>query len=196
MLSPGNRHRVDPWKTRDIRDIETETEEERWGVCLFNTSTMCGAFWVMEQPQPTIPIPERDLLTPTVPLVACPMATSLGVLGRKWTMLILRDIGMMRKERFNEILRSTPGLTPRVLSHRLKELERDGLIRRLEENGSPNYVRWGLTEKGSETIPILMRFAAFGMKWYAGQVFQDKTPRRLREVYPAWEAQSPEKRYP
>ena len=53
-----------------------------------------------------------------------------------------------------------------------------------------------LTEKGKDTVPILMRFAAFGSKWYAEEVFEDKTPRRLREIYPAWEAQSVEKRYP
>jgi len=150
----------------------------------------------MEQPQQTVPPLEADLLKPSVPLVSCPIATSLGVLGKKWTILILRDMGMMGKERFNEILKSTPGLTPRVLSHRLKELEREGLIKRLEERKGPNYVRWGLTEKGSDTIPILMRLAAFGIKWHAGQVFEDKAPRRLREIYPAWEAQAVEKRYP
>ena len=137
-----------------------------------------------------------DLLTPAVPIANCPIATSLGVLGRKWTILILRDIIMMKKERFSEILRSTPGLTPRVLSNRLRELEREGLIERVEEKKGPNLVRWMVTEKGSDTVPILMRFAAYGSKWYAGEVFEDKTPKRLREVYPAWEAQSIEKRYP
>jgi hypothetical protein len=41
-----------------------------------------------------------------------------------------------------------------------------------------------------------MRFSAFGSKWYADEVFEDKTPKRLREIYPAWEVQSVEKRYP
>src|SRR5271169_6902399 len=137
-----------------------------------------------------------DLLTPAVPIAACPIATSLGVLGRKWTILILRDMTMMKKERFSEILKSTPGLTPRVLSNRLRELEREGMIERVEMRRGPNFVRWTVTEKGSDTIPILMRFAAFGSKWYADTVFEDKTPKRLREIYPAWEAQSVEKRYP
>ncbi len=137
-----------------------------------------------------------DLLTPAVPIVACPIATSLGVLGRKWTILILRDMAMMKKERFSEILKSTPGLTPRVLSNRLRELEREGMIERVERRKGPNFVRWTLTEKGDDTIPILMRFAAFGSKWYADTVFEDKTPKRLREIYPAWEAQSVERRYP
>ncbi|HYW82868.1 MAG TPA: helix-turn-helix domain-containing protein [Spirochaetia bacterium] len=137
-----------------------------------------------------------DLLTPAVPIANCPIATSLGVLGRKWTILILRDMTMMKKERFSEILKSTPGLTPRVLSNRLRELEREGMIMRVEKRKGPNFVRWAVTEKGKDTIPILMRFAAFGSKWYAGVVFEDKAPKRLREIYPAWEAQSIEKRYP
>ena len=53
-----------------------------------------------------------DLLTPVVPIANCPIATSLGVLGRKWTILILRDMTMMKTERFSEILKATPGLTP------------------------------------------------------------------------------------
>jgi DNA-binding HxlR family transcriptional regulator len=137
-----------------------------------------------------------DLLAPAVPIMNCPIATSLGVLGRKWTILILRDMTMMKKERFSEILKATPGLTPRVLSNRLRELEREGMIERVEKKKGPNLVRWMVTEKGNDTIPILMRFAAFGSKWYAEQVYEDKTPKRLREIYPAWEAQSVEKRYP
>ena len=96
----------------------------------------------------------------------------------------------------NQLLKATPGLTPRILSHRLSELEKEGIIERVERRKGPNFVRWRLTEKGNDTIPILMRFSAFGSKWYADQVFEDKTPKRLREVYPAWEAQSVESRYP
>ncbi len=137
-----------------------------------------------------------NLLEPAVPIKNCPIATSLGVLGRKWTILILRDISMMKLERFNQLLKATPGLTPRVLSNRLSQLEKEGMIRRAEKRKGPNFVRWTLTEKGKDTIPILMRFSAFGSKWYAEEVFEDKTPKRLREIYPAWEAQSIEKRYP
>jgi len=86
----------------------------------------------------------------------CPVKTTLGVLGKKWTMLILRDIGVYKKERFNRLLESIPGITPRVLATRLKELERAGLIRIVEKRNSPMVVRWALTEKGVDAIPILM----------------------------------------
>ncbi len=88
----------------------------------------------------------------------------MGVLGRKWTTLLLRDIGFRKIDRFNHLLESIPGLTPRVLSMRLKEL-------------------------GEDTLPILTRLMAFGSKWYAKEVFEDKVPRTLNEIFTKPEAQ-------
>ena len=98
-------------------------------------------------------------------------------------MLILRDIGFRKIDRFNRLLDSVPGLTPRVLSMRLKELEQGGYIDCIENQKSPMIVRWTLTQKGSETLPILMRFIAFGSKWHADEVFEDKIPRTLPELF-------------
>ncbi len=111
----------------------------------------------------------------------------MGVLGRKWTTLLLRDIGFRKIDRFNNLLESIPGLTPRVLSMRLKELERDGIIQKTEDQDL--IVRWTLTEKGEDTLPILTRLMAFGSKWYAKEVFEDKVPRTLNEIFTKPEAQ-------
>jgi DNA-binding HxlR family transcriptional regulator len=114
----------------------------------------------------------------------CPIQASLGVLGRKWTMLILRDIGFRNIDRFNRLLESIPGLTPRVLSMRLKELEEEGFIKCVENNVSPMVVRWALTEKGRDVLPILVRLILFGSKWRADVVFEDKKPRMsLEEIF-------------
>lgn len=111
----------------------------------------------------------------------CPVKASLDVLGRKWALLVLRNIGLYQTQRFNEMLRITPGLTKRVLAMRLKELQRGGFIRPLERG--PNFTRWGLTEKGEDALPILMTLVHFGSKWYAGEVFADGKPRTLNEVF-------------
>lgn len=113
----------------------------------------------------------------------CPIKATLGVLGRKWTMLILRDIGFRKIDRFNRLLESINGLTPRVLSMRLKELEDTGYIKCIENRDSPMVVRWGLTEKGVDVLPILMQFIGFGSKWLADEVFNDKRPRTLDELF-------------
>jgi DNA-binding HxlR family transcriptional regulator len=82
---------------------------------------------------------------PQVKFIACPIMTSLGILGKKWTILILQDIGFLRIYRFNRLLESITGLTPRILSVRLKQLEKEGFIERIEEKRSPIAVRWRLT---------------------------------------------------
>jgi len=72
-------------------------------------------------------------MMPRVNFMKCPIKTSLGVLGKKWTMLIIRDIGVYKITRFNRLLESITGLTPRILSIRLKQLEKEGFIECVEE---------------------------------------------------------------
>jgi DNA-binding HxlR family transcriptional regulator len=130
----------------------------------------------------------ESAILPQVKFAQCPIRTSLGVLGKKWTMLILRDIGFLKIVRFNRILESIPGLTPRVLSMRLRELEDEGFIECIGFKRRPVMVVWRLTEKGRDTMPILIQLTAFGSKWHSDIVFQDKRPRTLSEIFPQPEA--------
>ena len=67
---------------------------------------------------------------------------------------------------------------------RLKELEKEGFIQCIEKEKPPMVVvRWALTEKGRDILPILLQYTAFGSKWHADVVFEDKTPRKLNEVF-------------
>jgi len=124
-----------------------------------------------------------EWLLPEVKFAQCPIKNSLGILGKKWAMLVLRDIGILGVDRFNRLLASIPGLTPRVLSMRLKELEKEGFIKCIENGNSSMIVRWTLTEKGRDALPILLQFTAFGSKWHADVVFEDKTPRTPDELF-------------
>jgi DNA-binding HxlR family transcriptional regulator len=125
-----------------------------------------------------------EWLLPEVKFAQCPIKSTLGVLGKKWTMLVLRDIGVLGVDRFNRLLDSISGLTPRVLSMRLKELEKEGFIQHIKEaKKSPMNVRWTLTEKGRDALPILLQLTAFGSKWHADVVFEDKIPRRPDELF-------------
>jgi DNA-binding HxlR family transcriptional regulator len=131
---------------------------------------------------------DENAILPQVKFIQCPIKTSLGVLGKKWTMLILRNIGFLKIVRFNRILDSIPGLTPRVLSMRLRELEDEGYIECVGGKKSPIMVEWKLTEKGRDTMPILIHLTAFGSKWHSDVVFEDKRPRTLNEIFPQPEA--------
>ncbi len=96
----------------------------------------------------------------------CPVGMDLAALGKKWTFHILRNIGISHIDRFNQILRSLPGLTPRVLIMRLNELEGCGLIEPIETQERPKFVRWAMTEKGRDTIPIIEGYSFYLAKWH------------------------------
>jgi len=55
-----------------------------------------------------------------------PVEASLGILGKKWTILIVRDIGVYGRDRFIRLLKSMPAIPPKVLASRLKQLEQEG----------------------------------------------------------------------
>jgi DNA-binding HxlR family transcriptional regulator len=67
----------------------------------------------------------------------CPVEASLGVLGRKWTIVIIRDIGVYGRDRFNLLLKSLAGIPPKVLATRLKQLEQEGFIEKHVEKSVP-----------------------------------------------------------
>lgn len=127
----------------------------------------------------------RPRFVPQVACVGCPIQASLGVLGRKWALVVLRDIAFTKSPRFSDILRSEPRLTPRVLSARLKDLQKGGFILRGNPQDSGREVRYDLTTKGRDAIPILAAFMAFGFRHHASDVFGDGRPRTLSEVMPA-----------
>ena len=120
----------------------------------------------------------------SVDFAQCPVETSLGVLGKKWTMAIIRDIGAYGVDRFNRLLKSLDTIPPKVLATRLKQLEEEGIIKKyVEKSVPPKIIRWSLTEKGVDAIRIGMMLGVFGSKWYADRVFDDKRPRKMTEIY-------------
>jgi DNA-binding HxlR family transcriptional regulator len=90
---------------------------------------------------------------------AFPVQASLGSLGRKWALLVLMNIALARAQRYNELLRSTPGMSKRILAMRLKELEGDGFIFRAETDRT--HTQWQLTQKGADILPVLLTLMHF-----------------------------------
>jgi DNA-binding HxlR family transcriptional regulator len=99
---------------------------------------------------------------------AYPVQSSLGVLGRKWALLVLMNIAFGRARRFNELRRFAPGMSKRILALRLRELESDGFLTRTESSaGRP---RWQITTKGADVLPVLLTLIHFGSRWHAGGI--------------------------
>ena len=113
----------------------------------------------------------------------CPVGLSIGVLGRKWALLILRDIGAYGVDRFNRLRESIPGIPPKVLSTRLRELEMLGLIEKVEASRTPIRVRWGLTDRGRDLIPVMMMITAFQSKYNAELLHPGRPAMKVHEMY-------------
>lgn len=89
------------------------------------------------------------------------MERALEFLGRKWALLVVRDVAFLGLNRFGEILRNNDGLTPRMLSRRLQELTDEGVLRRFEDGAD---VRYEATEKGMDALYILFAFLRYGVR--------------------------------
>ncbi|MDA4129690.1 MAG: helix-turn-helix transcriptional regulator [Thaumarchaeota archaeon] len=95
---------------------------------------------------------------------ADPIRESLKLLGRKWTLLIIRDIAFLKLRRFGQILKNNPGLTPRVLSRRLDQMAKEGLVKKKSiRTEGPQYY---LTTKGEDAVYILLATLRFGIRHY------------------------------
>ncbi|WFD10209.1 winged helix-turn-helix transcriptional regulator [Tepidibacter hydrothermalis] len=85
----------------------------------------------------------------------CCLEDTLSVIGGKWKLVILWHLGKEGIHRYNELRRLMPGITHKMLSQKLKELEADGLINRKQYNEVPPKVEYSLTKKGYSVMPIL-----------------------------------------
>jgi DNA-binding HxlR family transcriptional regulator len=139
---------------------------------------MPAAPYRLERPRLQYP---PDAERSTVPLLACPVKSSMGVLSRKWTLMVVRDVAYYKLSRFHEFLKNNPGLTDRVLARRLKEMVDEGMLERRERDGDVTY---HLTSKGDDVKSILLAFLAYGIKHHAGRVFADGQPRSMAETFP------------
>jgi len=92
----------------------------------------------------------------------CSIEYTQSMLGGKWKLVILWHLAFDGVHRFNEIKRRLTGVTHKVLSEKLKELENDGFITRIQYNEVPPRVEYSLTEKGMTVIPILEAMHKWG----------------------------------
>lgn len=87
------------------------------------------------------------------------------MLGKKWTLLIIRDIAFLKLGRFGQILKNNPELTPRVLSRRLEQMTDEGLVRKVKGDKSRALTSgYFLTEKGEDAVYILLAMLRYGIK--------------------------------
>ena len=92
---------------------------------------------------------------------ACPVATTVSLIGSKWKLLILRNL-MVRPWRFNELKKDLEGISQKVLTDSLRSMEADGLVTRTVYPEVPSRVEYALSELGESMRPIIDCMAAWG----------------------------------
>ncbi len=97
--------------------------------------------------------------------VMCPRyERAIGILGKKWTGLILRVL-MGGPRRFGEFREQIPDISDRLLSERLKELEEEGIIRRQVHNTKPVLIEYELTKKGRDLESVVQSIQHWAERW-------------------------------
>lgn len=97
-------------------------------------------------------------------IVDCPVATTINLIGNKWKLLIIRDL-LSGTKRFSELRKNLTGISQRVLTENLRNLENDGLIDREVFAEVPPRVEYSLNKTGLSLQPIIMTMAEWGTKY-------------------------------
>jgi DNA-binding HxlR family transcriptional regulator len=113
----------------------------------------------------------------------CPIDNTFKIIGKKFTIHIIRNMAMQGQTRFNQMLDSIEDANPKTLSARLKEMEKAGLISRTVYDEAPIRVEYKVTKKGNDLQGILDQMAAFSMKHYPREIFKDGKQRTYKQFF-------------
>lgn len=95
--------------------------------------------------------------------LTCAVETTLGIISGRWKVLIIREL-LVGTQRFNQLHRSLPGITQKMLTQQLRELEEDGIILRQVYPQVPPKVEYSLTPLGESLDPVLQAMHEWGVK--------------------------------
>lgn len=95
---------------------------------------------------------------------ACPVATTVQMIGSKWKLLIMRNL-LARPWRFNELKKDLEGISQKVLTDSLRSMENDGIIIRTVYPEVPPRVEYSLSELGESMRPIIKSMEQWGLDY-------------------------------
>jgi len=110
----------------------------------------------------------------------CPIASTLDVVGDKWTLVIVRDM-LTGKRRFNEFMAAPEGIKTNILTDRLRRLEGAGLVVRRAYQDRPRRFEYELTDSGRALLPVLQAMCRWANQhisgtWVAPRSFMEAKP--------------------
>lgn len=96
----------------------------------------------------------------------CPLSCSLDIFGDKWSLLIIRDLMFFQKCTYNDFLKSAEKIATNILASRLRGLEENGIIEKLEHPDSKAKILYRLTHKGIDLLPIIIEIHLWADKYF------------------------------
>lgn len=117
----------------------------------------------------------------------CGVAKALDVVGERWTLLLVRDM-LLGGRRFSDLLQAMPGLTPNLLSQRLRHMQEVGLVEQRQLPPPQGATVYELTALGRELEPVVLALGRFGARWLGSPAADDR-------VDPRWAMVSLKRRY-
>jgi len=96
--------------------------------------------------------------------IQCPIQFVVDLIGNKWAILLLREL-FTGDRRTHELLEALPGISTKILTQRLRELERHGLAERRVYAEVPHHVEYSLTAKGRQIQPVMAALHQVGSQW-------------------------------
>lgn len=91
----------------------------------------------------------------------CPVAVTVGLIGNKWKLLIMRNL-LAKPNRFTELRNTIPGISQKVLTDNLRSMEQDGIISRTVYAEVPPRVEYSLSDLGESMRPIISVMEQWG----------------------------------
>lgn len=95
---------------------------------------------------------------------ACPVATTVRLIGSKWKLLIIRNL-LQRPWRFNELKKNLEGISQKVLTDSLRSMEADGIVTRTVYPEIPPRVEYALSELGESMRPVMDAMEKWGINY-------------------------------
>lgn len=113
----------------------------------------------------------------------CPIASTLDLVGDRWTLVILRDL-VNGKARYKDFLESPERIASNILTARLAAMQEAGLIESRLYQHRPKRYEYKLTPRGASMLPVLQAICRWGeaqlpKRWKAPQTFMRKKPEEL-----------------
>jgi DNA-binding HxlR family transcriptional regulator len=113
----------------------------------------------------------------------CPVAKATELIGERWTILIIREL-VLGTRRFSDFQRALSRISPSLLTKRLRDLEKAGILVKKTQQGRRGY-EYFLTPAGRQLSPVIEHLATWGMRWARGQL----TDSELDVEFLMWEIQ-------